>query len=162
MNVVLNRVDERLIHGQVLVSWAQKLQVRRILVVDDQLVYDELTKTVLTMSVPASIELKLMDVSHAVDYLRTNQDGTLPNTIVLARTPQVFKRLQEGGYQLTTLNIGGMAAGASRRHLCRGIYASQEEIAILQEFRRQGVDVYVQIVFAETPQRIDFQQIADV
>ena len=154
MNIVLNRVDERLIHGQVLVSWTKKLQVGRILVVDDQIVYDELAKTVLMMSVPADIELKMMDVSHAADYIRANQDGSPPNAIVLAKTPGVFRRLWDGGYHMTELNIGGMSAGASRRHLCRSIYASEEELAIMKELRLQGVDVYVQVVYAETKQEI--------
>ena len=69
MNIVLNRIDERLIHGQVLISWAKKLSVRQILIVDDRAAEDVLEKTVLSLSVPMGIELKILNCREALEYI---------------------------------------------------------------------------------------------
>ena len=78
MNIVLNRIDERLIHGQVLVSWAKKLSVRRIVIVDDRCAEDALAKTVLSLSVPMGIELKILSCRDALPYLQA--DGSVSYT----------------------------------------------------------------------------------
>ena len=48
-----------------------------------------------------------------------------------------------------SINIGGMAAGASRSQLCRGVYMSEEERRILRQMQTEGTEVYVQVVYAE-------------
>lgn len=149
MNVVLSRVDDRLIHGQVLCSWARKLQVSRILVVDDVLARDPLAEAVFTMSLPSGITVKTLSVAQCVSLLQSDDDGTPPPAILLMKNIQTFKELWDLGYRPESLNIGGMSAGASRRRLCRGVYASEEEIGLLQYFQSEGTAVYVQVVWAE-------------
>lgn len=149
MNIVLNRIDERLIHGQVLISWAKKLAVRQIVIADDQSAEDPLAKTVLTLSVPMGIELKILSCRDALDYLNAQPAGGYPNTILLMRSPYAMKYLWDNGYRPASINIGGMAAGASRSQLCRGVYMSEEERRILRQMQTEGTEVYVQVVYAE-------------
>lgn len=154
MNIVLNRVDERLIHGQVLASWAKKLQAKQILVVDDQLAGDAFAETVLTMSLPKEINLKILDVVNGSAYIAANQNGNPPNTILLMKSPEIARRLWDMGYHPDSINIGGMAAGPARRHLCRSVYASDEELALFRMFQRSGTEVYIQVVHAESKIRV--------
>ena len=149
MNIVLNRIDERLVHGQILASWAKKLQVRQILVIDDQLANDQFAETVLTMALPANISLKIFDISKGILYIQEHADQTPPNTILLVKSPEVIKRLWNLDYHPASLNIGGMSAGPARKHLCRGLYATEEEISIFQELENSGTEVYVQVVYGE-------------
>lgn len=154
MNIVLNRVDDRLIHGQILTSWVRKLQVRQILVIDDQVVNDPVMGTVLTMSLPPDVELKIMDVPRGSSYIAANQNGSGPNTILLMKTPATAMRLWELGYRPESVNIGGMAAGPNRRQLRRGIYASEEEIDLFRRLNAGGTQVYIQVVYAENKIRV--------
>lgn len=154
MNIVLNRVDDRLVHGQILTSWVRKLQVRQILVIDDQLVTDPLMETVLKMSVPPDVELKILDIPRGSGYIAANQDGSGPNAILLMKNPTTAMRLWELGYRPESLNIGGMAAGPDRRQLRRGIYASNEEIDLFRRLDAAGTRVYIQVVYAESKLRI--------
>ena len=154
MNIVLNRVDERLVHGQVLASWAKKLQAKQIFVVDDQLAGDAFAETVLTMSLPKEINLKILDVANGSAYIAANQTGSPPNTILLMKSPEIARRLWDMGYHPDSINIGGMAAGPARRHLCRSVYASDEEIALFRMFQRSGTEVYIQVVHAESKIRV--------
>lgn len=149
MNIVLNRIDDRLIHGQVLVSWIKKLRVRQLLVIDDQLVDQQLAETVLIMALPVNIGLKILSVEEGGNYIQKYLDGKPPDTILLMRTPSVAKKLWDLGYEPKSLNLGGMAAGEKRRPLCRDLYASEEERELFREFRKAGIEVYVQIAFGE-------------
>lgn len=155
MNIVLNRVDDRLVHGQVLASWAKRLQVGRIIVADDILARDALAEAVFSMSLPGKTTIKIMDVAQCVSFLQSNDDGTPPPAILLMKNIQTVKALWDLGYRPDSLNIGGMSAGASRRQLCRGVYAAQEEIDLLRYFQREGTDVYVQVVWAENRVRLE-------
>ncbi len=148
MNIVLNRVDDRLVHGQVLSSWARRLQASRILVVDNALARDGLAEAFFAMSLPANMAVKILDVAQCVSFLQANDDGAPPNAILLMKNVQTVKELWDCGYRPASLNIGGMSAGASRRQLCRGIYAAEEEIELLRQFQRCGTEVYVQVVCA--------------
>lgn len=149
MNIVLNRIDDRLIHGQVLVSWIKKLKVRQLLVIDDQLVNQRLAETVLIMGLPANTDLRILSVAEGSRYIREYLDGTPPDTILLMRTPSVAKKLWNLGYQPDAFNLGGMAAGEGRCPLCRDLYASDQERAWFREFQQAGTEVYVQVAFGE-------------
>ena len=149
MNIVLNRIDERLIHGQVLASWAKRLQVREILVIDDHLAHDPFAATVLTMALPSNINLKILDIATGSAYIQKEMDQTPPNTILLVKSPEVIQQLWNLGYHPDSVNIGGMSAGPSRKHLCRGLYAANSEISIFQELEHNGTEVYVQVVYGE-------------
>lgn len=150
----MSRVDERLIHGQVLASWAKKLQARQIVVVDDQLAGDSFAETVLTMALPREMELRILDVANGSAWIQGANDGTGPNTILLVKSPEVLAKLWELGYRPDQINIGGMAAGTSRRLLYRSIYASEDEIKLLRMFQEGGTEVFVQIVPAEPKIRL--------
>ena len=150
MNIVLNRIDEWLIHGQVLASWAKKLKAQQILVVDEQLVDDQFAETVLTMAIPEGMGMKSLDTVQASEYLREHADGTPPNTILLVKRPETLWKLRELGYHPGQINIGGMAAGPSRKYLSRNLYASEKEIEMLKSFQEEGIPVYAQIVFGDS------------
>lgn len=149
MNIVLTRIDERLIHGQVLISWAKKLNVRQIIIADDQSAEDAMAQTVLALSVPIGIELRILSRRDALSYIKSRPSGGYPNTILLMRSPHAMKYLWDNGYRPSSINIGGMAAGASRSPVCRGVYMSEEERRILRQLQAEGADVYVQVVYAE-------------
>ena len=155
MNVILNRIDERLVHGQVLVSWIRKKGVRQLLVVDDRLANDKFAETVIRMSLPTDTQLRMLDVAQAGEYLRAHQDGTPPQTILLMRSPQTAKLLWDGGYRPAAINIGGIPAGPARHSLCSSVYATQEELDIFRTFIENGTEVFVQVVSAEP--RIDLK-----
>lgn len=101
--------------------------------------------------------LWIMDVAQCVSFLQANDDGVPPNAILLMKNVQTAKELWGSVYHPASLNIGGMSAGASRRQLCRGICAAQEEIELLRQFQRSGTEVYVQVVCAGS--KMDFNDL---
>ena len=81
MSVVLSRVDERLLHGQVIASWSKVLQIRRILVIDNKLAKDTFMAQVLEMTAPTGVKAKVMTCEQAMKELNGNEDSV--NTMLL-------------------------------------------------------------------------------
>lgn len=150
MHIVLNRVDDRLIHGQVFVSWVKKLSVKHILVLDDNLATDNFMKSVLSMAALSEVTVEILSVADGARRVVHQNNGSAPNTILLFKSPKSVLAMYKAGYQMKTLNIGCMNAGLSRRRIFNDVFASDEEVEIFRELIGAGVDVYIQMVSAET------------
>lgn len=149
MKIVMCRVDERLVHGQVIASWSKILSIRQILVIDDQLAKDSFMGTVLAMAAPSGVKVELVSVDEAVRRIQKDgaQDGV--NTMLLFKGPQCALALVEKGVEIRELNIGNMGAGPSRKAISRNVYASASEVEIFKKLLDMGIDVYLQMVQQE-------------
>jgi len=139
------RVDDRLIHGQVVVKWLRYLDCQDILVVDDELRGDDFMQTVLRMAAPAAVRVRVASVAEAVGLLEQpalSERGIL----VLLRTPQMALALLDHGVAFDEVNLGGLAGGPGATRLFRSVSASEPQLAALIALRSRGVRVYIQMV----------------
>ena len=65
-NIRLIRVDDRLIHGQVVTSWITQTGSKKIMIIDDELYENEFLKDVFAAAAPRGIPVEVMNVDHAV------------------------------------------------------------------------------------------------
>ncbi len=72
--VVLTRIDDRLIHGQVITAWVRVTKANRILIVDNDVAADPFLTKVLKMASPPGMEVKILDVYNAIEYLKEDND----------------------------------------------------------------------------------------
>ena len=150
MKIVMCRVDERLVHGQVIASWAKILSIRSILVIDDQLAKDSFMGTVLAMAAPSGVKVELISVEQAAARIEKEGEAEGLNTMLLFKSSQYALALVEKGVQIKELNIGNMGAGPSRKAVSRNVYASPGEVEIFKKLLDMGVDVYLQMVQQES------------
>lgn len=144
MSVVFYRIDDRLIHGQVMTGWSKVYQATRIFVVDDKTAQDQFLCQVMKMAVPRDYDVHIYTVEQALEAIAN--DPPELRTIVLAKTPDVMQRLLEGGAPMKELNLGGMGYVAGRKMILRNIQVSPAELEQLQAIAARGVRVFCQIV----------------
>jgi PTS system mannose-specific IIB component/fructoselysine and glucoselysine-specific PTS system IIB component len=141
MPIVLFRVDERLIHGQVVVGWGERLRAERIVVVDDELAASPWEQELYALGVPAGVEATFTTVAEArrdlagwrVDHERT---------IVLVRDVATLARLAErGALEGTEVNLGGVHHAVDRVRLLRYLFLSPAEQAQLRAIAATGAVV---------------------
>lgn len=144
MSVVFYRIDDRLIHGQVMTGWSKVYQATRIFVVDDKTAQDQFLCQVMKMAVPRDYDVHIYTVEQALEAIAN--DSPELRTIVLAKTPDVMQRLLEGGAPMKELNLGGMGYVAGRKMILRNIQVSPAELEQLQAIAAKGVRVFCQIV----------------
>lgn len=117
MPIVLLRVDERLIHGQVVVGWGGPLHADRIVVADDAIAASPWEQELYCLGVPPEMEAAFASVDEARAELAGWRGGTR-RVIVLVRDVQTARRLADGGgLQGEEVNLGGIHDGEGRRRV---------------------------------------------
>lgn len=144
MSVVFYRIDDRLIHGQVMTGWSKVCGAKRILVVDDGTAENTFLCQVMKMSVPQDMDVRICKLQEGLSAILS--DPAESKTIVLTKTPAVMLQLLEGGAPMKELNLGGMGYLPGRKAILRNIQISPEELTQLQDIAAKGVRVFCQIV----------------
>lgn len=150
MGLRLVRVDDRLIHGQVVAIWLKALGARRILIVDDRTAHDEFLREVLELAAPAGTPVEIHDLASGTERVREAVAGPEP-VFVLVRSPVTALRLREAGAEFPLLNVGGLGAGPTRKPLYRNISASPDERDAMRQLERMGTRVELRIVENDRP-----------
>jgi len=145
-NIVLARIDDRLIHGQVMTAWMKTRPAKRILVIDDKVAADAFMIEVIELAAPTGVKVDVYSCDQAIEALK---DGLDTPTILLAKVPDTYKRLLDGGIALGEINLGGMGMAPGRKTLYKNIAASEVERSVMKGFLAQGIDIKIQIIPSE-------------
>ncbi|MFP4622758.1 MAG: PTS system mannose/fructose/N-acetylgalactosamine-transporter subunit IIB [Gemmatimonadota bacterium] len=141
MSVVLFRVDERLIHGQVVVGWGGRLRPDRIVVVDDELAGSRWEQELYSMGIPPELTAEFVTVGRAVERLPDWQSGA-ERVILLTRDVATMNRLARSGLlRGEEVNIGGIHHAPGRRQVLRYVFLSEDDRALLLELAGRGATV---------------------
>ncbi len=142
-NLLFVRIDDRLIHGQVMTSWMKQMPAKQIIVVDNKVAKDDFMLFVLQNAAPKGVKVVALSEEDAIKKL---QEGLSVPTFILAKTPLSLKSLVDAGLDISEINIGGMGMKNGRSTLYKNISATDEEKATFKEFADKGIRVYIQIV----------------
>lgn len=141
MSVLLFRVDERLIHGQVVVGWGAQLDPDRIIVVDDELAASSWEQELYCLGLPTGVSAAFESVADArahVQDWRTSSERIM----VLTRNVMTMVRLaREGRLRGADINIGGIHHAPDRREVLPYLYLSADDAAALRELDTLGARV---------------------
>jgi PTS system mannose-specific IIB component len=144
------RIDDRLIHGQVIAGWLRALGADRIVIVDEATARDEFLREVLTLAGPPSVPVEVLGPAEAA--ARLIELAAAPEAvIVLARMPRTILALRRAGVPIPVVDLGGMGAGPGRKRLHRTISVSPDELRELRELEELGTRVEIQIVADDRP-----------
>ena len=150
MTLRLVRVDDRLIHGQVVAIWLKALGAKRIVIVDDRTARDDFLREVLELAAPSGVPVEVHDLAAGTE--RVKQLASDPEPVfVIMRSPVTALRLREAGVEFPLLNVGGIGAGPGRKPLYRNISASPEEREAMRQLEAMGTRVELRIVENDRP-----------
>mgnify|MGYP005754528611 CR=1 FL=1 len=144
-NVVLSRVDDRLIHGEVVTAWTPAMRGNRIMIIDDDVVRDEFNVRVVKALAPAGTKVIVYSVEKAAEKLMVpGVDGE--RIIILTKTPITFNRLIKAGVPIKEVNLGGAGIRGERKPFINNVALDPEEVKACEEMLNAGVRVYYQLV----------------
>lgn len=143
MSLVLVRIDDRLIHGQVTVGWGSFLNPDRIILVSDEIAQNEWETELYKSSVPFNIAVSILTVYDAANTLNNNtyEDD---RTILLVETPEIIVALLNKGVQFRQVNIGGMHYKESRKKILPFLYVDEEDIKNFKIIKDHNIDLICQ------------------
>ena len=129
-NILLARVDDRLIHGQVMTAWLKRYPAKQIIIIDDGVAKDDFMASVLQMAAPSGVKVRVFSCEKAIQAMGKG-----------IKNPTI-----DGGLDLTAINIGGMGINETRKTFHKNIAASEEEKEAMRNLLDRGVDVKIQVI----------------
>lgn len=145
MSLVLVRIDDRLIHGQVIEGWVRYLQVNHIVVSNDQVGNDEMQKVLLTMAVPPPLKVDIFTLSETIKALKSGifEKSTV---LILVACPRDVLYLTDTGLCVSNINIGGMHYSVGKKQVLQTISVNDDDIASFYCLHEKGIKLEVQVV----------------
>ncbi|NIP59594.1 MAG: PTS transporter subunit IIB [Gemmatimonadetes bacterium] len=141
MPILLYRVDERLIHGQVVVGWGSELRPDRYLVVDEDLARSEWEQELYLLGLPDGVTARFVSVDEArerLDEWRASAD----RSVLLTRDVETMLKLARGGVLSgERVNLGGIHHGPERSRVLSYLHLDAEDRDRLRKLRDEGVEV---------------------
>jgi PTS system mannose-specific IIB component len=138
MNIQLIRIDDRLIHGQVVVGWVKALNIQRLVVVNDEIAKNNMRRTLMEMAVPAGLKVNFYEVREAA---AASKDDSQDRALLLFATPaDVLIFAQEGG-AVSSINVGGMHFGEGKTQKSKTICVDSSDLTAFKELKKMGVEM---------------------
>lgn len=144
-NIILTRVDDRLIHGEVITGWLPACKINRIYIVDDAVASDTFARRVLQASAPKYLHCFVYPVEEAAQKLQV-QGNPKERLLILVKTPLTLERLRQKGVSFKEINLGGVGPDTGRRPFFKNISLNPEEVLACDALIRSGCKVYYQLV----------------
>jgi mannose/fructose/N-acetylgalactosamine-specific phosphotransferase system component IIB len=151
MPVLLYRVDDRLIHGQVVIGWGQPLGIALIVLVDDDVAASPWEQELYRMGAAPGVELRFASVADAVAHLAEWSAG-VTRTIVLTGNLEAMAALRRAAPALVRqINVGGIHHRPGRRERLPYLYLTDDELRSLRDLEASGAVVTAQDLPSTAP-----------
>lgn len=154
MALELYRIDDRLIHGQVVVGWGQPLDLRFIVLVDDEVAASDWEQELYRMGVPPDMDVYFDAVDAAAANLSRYQDDERRG-ILLTGDIETMTRLVDATDSIRRVTVGGIHHRPGRTQRLRYVFLSPDEESRLRDLARRGIEVTAQDVPAARPIPLD-------
>ncbi len=140
--ILLCRVDHRLLHGQVAVSWAQGLKADCVFCVGDKVASDPVWKTTLKLGKPTGCKLVIKNMADAIKAINSGVTDKY-RMLICVQTIAEVKELADNCPAITSVNLGNTLPRENTEGLSRQIFITPEERAMLKELVDRGVEVEI-------------------
>ncbi len=133
-NIVMTRVDERLIHGQGQL-WVKFLSCNTVIVANDDVSKDHLQQTLMKTVVPESIALRFFDIQKVIDIIhKANPAQTI---FIIVKDLKDVYRLVAGGIPIKEINIGNIHNGEGKEQVSRSIFLGMKDKEIIRKLNQE-------------------------
>ncbi|MBN2645178.1 MAG: PTS sugar transporter subunit IIB [Desulfuromonadaceae bacterium] len=145
MAVVLARVDNRLIHGQVLEAWVPHVRADYIVVVDDGVAADPFRKQLMTAVVPQNLQVEIVSLAGVGAFCQRHVDQNNA-LLILFSTPTMALQAYERGMRFSQLNLGNMHAADGKVSLSCTLSVDAADMQVLDQLAALGVEISAQCI----------------
>ncbi|MEW5918882.1 MAG: PTS sugar transporter subunit IIB [Gemmatimonadota bacterium] len=150
MAIELYRIDDRLIHGQVVVGWGQPLGLEFIVLVDNEVAGSEWEQELYRMGVPPEMSVYFDDVSSAMENLLKYQTDDRRGLLLTSDIASMAQLCQAAG-TIKRVNVGGIHHKPGRIQRLRYVFLTPQEEGALRALEARGIEITAQDVPAARP-----------
>ncbi|MGX6970146.1 PTS system mannose/fructose/N-acetylgalactosamine-transporter subunit IIB [Vagococcus bubulae] len=145
MSIIGVRIDGRLIHGQVANLWTTKLNISRIMVVDNVVCNNAIEKSGLKLATPSGVKLSVLPVEKAAANILAGKYDS-QRLLIVAKKPETLYELVEAGVPIEEINVGNMSQSTTTRSITKSINVDDNDINYFNKLNEKGVKLVAQMV----------------
>lgn len=150
MNICLARIDDRLIHGQVVTRWTKEWKIKRIIVINDEISNDAIRSVLIKQATPPGITAHIININKAV-RVYNNPKYAGENIIMLFTNPSDVLQIIEKGIPITSVNIGGMAFYKGKKQINNAISIDKKDLISFKKLNQYGIELEIRKVPSDSP-----------
>lgn len=144
------RVDNRLVHGQVIEAWLPYLDATVLVVVNDRLAMDKLRQQIMYLAIPGRIQIYFVSMNMIKSVHGEIESRGSTALYLLADCRDVSRLLKEGVF-IPVLNVGNLHYCQGKKHLCAHVAVSEEDLQCLHNLRKKGIRLDFRSVPTDMP-----------
>lgn len=144
-NILLTRIDNRLVHGQVGITWTRQLGANLIVVADDDSANDQLQQALMKVTADSmNVGIRFFTLQKTIDVIGKASESQ--KIFLIVRNPQSARVLVEGGVPIKELNLGNLHFSVGKREISSKVYLDAKDEEDLAVIKSNGVNVFIQDV----------------
>jgi fructoselysine/glucoselysine PTS system EIIB component len=146
--IKLLRVDDRLIHGQVAMVWTSFLQANHIIVANDKVANDAMSKMALSLAKPPGVDLEFLSVNSAIEHLNGTTLANKKVFVVVESTSDARTLCSKVG-EISKVIFGGIRQSGGKTLIDRQVFLDAQDIQNWKDMVSMGKEVQIQVVPSE-------------
>ena len=146
------RIDNRLVHGQIIEAWLPFTGASTIVVANDELAADDLRQQIMSIAIPMGVTIAFVAVEKAESYLRGRRLLGADVLVLLAECADAC-RAYHSGMMFDCLNLGNLHYGPGKKQVCQHIALSKDDERCLNELAGLGVTLDYRCIPSDAVER---------
>lgn len=143
-NIVLTRIDNRLIHGQVATQWSGVIGANLLLVANDDVAGNKMRQNLMNMAAPSYAQTRYFTLQKTIDVIGKASDKQ--KIFLILENPQDVLTLVEGGVPIKKVNIGNMHMAAGKRQVATSVAVDDADVEAFKKLKELGVELEIRRV----------------
>lgn len=152
-NIVLTRIDNRLVHGQVATQWTNSIGANLLLVANDKVSTDKMRQGLMDMAAPTGVATRYFSLDKTIEVIHKAADRQ--KIFIICETPQDVLKLVEGGVPINKVNIGNMHMAEGKKQVAAVIAVDDDDVAAFKKLRDLGVELEIRRVPTESTEDVE-------
>lgn len=151
-NILLTRIDNRLIHGQVATQWTSSVGANLLLVANDNVAQDQFRQGLMDMAAPSYAKTRYFTLQKTIDVI--HKANAQQKIFIICETPSDVLSLVKGGVPIKKVNIGNMHMSTGKRQVATTVAVDDTDVAAFKELQELGVELEIRKVPSEGKESI--------
>lgn len=143
-NIILTRIDNRLIHGQVATQWTNIIGANLLLVANDEVANNKMRQGLMDMAAPNGVATRYFTLDKTINVIHKAADRQ--KIFIICETPSDVLKLVEGGVPIKKLNVGNMHQAPGKREASSVVYVDDKDVEAFKKLRDLGVEIEIRKV----------------
>jgi len=151
-NIVLTRIDNRLIHGQVATQWSSTVGANLLLVANDKVSTDQFRQSLMDMAAPSYAKTRYFSLQKTIDVI--HKASPAQKIFIICESPSDVLALVEGGVPIKKVNIGNMHMSEGKRQVAKTVAVDDKDVDDFRKLQEKGIELEIRKVPSEGSEKV--------